>query len=211
MDSKDKNTFLFIICKVYLKNIPILPAIAEPIMFFDIFKSTKVCVVVFKMEKTTSAEIIHSQTTDFPLPSIQFTADGFLSVQTFPLRLSISISGNFTCISFSAFSVPFDTMFIPMASPVSATNLMNKYRPAMWTVTLRNFANLLVELKLFSILTKFEASAIHILASVALTMEEKRTTGPRVMPSATSLLFIPLFSIARQPSKENYLLSSSYL
>lgn len=201
---------------VYLEstNVPILPAIAEPIMFFDIFKSTKACVVVFKTEETTSAETIHSQTTDFPLPSIQFTADGFLSVQTLPLRLSISISGNFACISFRALSVPFDIMFMPMASPVSATNLMNKYRPAMWTVTFRSFANLLVESKPSLISTKLEQSTIQILASVALTMEGKRTTGPRVMPSATSLLFIPLFSIARQPLEENcllFLIHGSYL
>jgi len=66
-----------------------------------------------------------SQTTDFPLPSIlqnslvlnnfhiiilayQLRADGFLSMQKFPLRLSISTSGKCSsCRYFRDFSTPY--------------------------------------------------------------------------------------------------------
>merc|ERR1719507_918323 len=58
-----------------------------------------------------------SATTDFPLPSTQLTAAGFLSVQKFPEREIISMSGKTSNILLMANSVALLNMFIPMASP----------------------------------------------------------------------------------------------
>lgn len=49
---------------------PILPAMAEPIIFFEIFTSTNAWTLVFKAVVTISAGTIASQTTDLPRPSI---------------------------------------------------------------------------------------------------------------------------------------------
>merc|ERR1719471_192280 len=65
-----------------------------------------------------------SATTDLPLPSTQLTAAGFLSVQKFPEREIISMSGKTSNILLVANSVALLNMFIPMASPERATNLV---------------------------------------------------------------------------------------
>nr|POF21676.1 hypothetical protein CFP56_26337 [Quercus suber] len=48
--------------------------------------STKAATLVLSTFFTTSPFITHSQTTDLPLPSIQFTAAAFLSEQKFPAK-----------------------------------------------------------------------------------------------------------------------------
>merc|ERR1719450_930215 len=53
-----------------------------------------------------------SATTDFPLPSTQLTAAGFLSVQKLPDKLTISMSGNTSSILLMANSVALLSMFI---------------------------------------------------------------------------------------------------
>jgi len=63
---------------------PRAPAIAEPARFLIVFSSTSDCTFVFRTFFTTSSLITASQTTDFPRPSIQFTAAGFLSEQKLP-------------------------------------------------------------------------------------------------------------------------------
>lgn len=63
---------------------PRAPAIAEPARFLIVFSSTSDCTLVFRTFFTTSSLITASQTTDFPRPSIQFTAAGFLSEQKLP-------------------------------------------------------------------------------------------------------------------------------
>merc|ERR1719445_452546 len=69
-----------------------------------------------------------SATTDFPLPSTQLTAAGFLSVQKFPEREIISMSGKTSNILLVANSVALLNMFIPMASPERAMgmNMLSK-------------------------------------------------------------------------------------
>lgn len=91
----------------------------------------------------------------------QFTAAGFLSVQKFPLRLKISMSGNCVCTYLSDNSVPFESMFIPIASPVLATNLMKRYLPAILIKILLSLANLLLESNCSFISSKFAGISIH--------------------------------------------------
>lgn len=62
-------------------NPPIEPAIADPTRFLDMFRSTIASTDVFKTDCTIALGIIASADTDFPLPSIQLMAAGFLSVQ----------------------------------------------------------------------------------------------------------------------------------
>ena len=49
---------------------------------------------------------VASQTTDFPLPSNQLMAAGFLSVQKLPLRLIVSMLGYLPWTNSNAFSTP---------------------------------------------------------------------------------------------------------
>ncbi|BAS80587.1 Os02g0713801, partial [Oryza sativa Japonica Group] len=60
---------------------PRAPATADPARFLIMLSSTSFSTVVLRTFCTTSPLIIASQTTDFPRPSIQFTAVGFLSEQ----------------------------------------------------------------------------------------------------------------------------------
>merc|ERR1719419_163608 len=130
-------------------NPPMLPAIAEPIRFLLVLRSTTAWTDVFSRDFTTVLGTTASHTTDLPRPSSQLTADGFLSVQKFPLRLMISMSlKNSSCSIESAFSDPFDNMFMPIASPVTATNLMYRFLATCTTCNFFNLANLLVLLKL---------------------------------------------------------------
>ena len=62
------------------------PAMAEPIRFFDMLRSTKAEVEVLSTDLTMCAGTMASATTDLPRPSTQFTAAGFLSVQKFPAK-----------------------------------------------------------------------------------------------------------------------------
>ena len=57
---------------------------------------------------------------------------------------------------YSTLSLTFDSMFIPMASPVSALNLTNTSRPAtaVWVETSRAYP--LVELNTFCSSSKFD-------------------------------------------------------
>ncbi|KNC29763.1 hypothetical protein FF38_05226 [Lucilia cuprina] len=100
---------------------PILPAIALPPIFFNLLHSTNVLASVFNTLRKVAAGIIHSVTTRLPRPLIQLIAAGFLSQQKLPLNEIICISGNSRLIHFNAISAPFETIFIPMASPVKAT------------------------------------------------------------------------------------------
>ena len=60
---------------------PMLPAMAEPTKFLLRLRSISAFTDVFSTDLTTSALIVASHTTDLPRPSIQFIAEGFLSVQ----------------------------------------------------------------------------------------------------------------------------------
>ena len=87
---------------------PMLPAMDDPTRFLEMLRSTRAEVEVFSTELTMCAGTmawkvlvianedgrdLTSATTDFPLPSTQLTAAGFLSVQKFPEREIISMSG----------------------------------------------------------------------------------------------------------------------
>ena len=61
---------------------------------------------------TTCPGTIASHTTDFPLPSIQFTPVAFLSEQKLPLKLNTSIVGKCPCKQWSAFSVPWNIAIV---------------------------------------------------------------------------------------------------
>lgn len=88
--------------------------------------------------------------------------------------------------------------------------LIKRYLPAIWVDTFCNLAKLLVELKACCKMEKLWGFLIHSMASLALTIEEKRIIGPRVIPSATTLLLIPLFSTARQPEVKKIKLFQLY-
>mmetsp|Transcript_22188 Transcript_22188/g.51237 ORF Transcript_22188/g.51237 Transcript_22188/m.51237 type:complete len:287 (+) Transcript_22188:168-1028(+) len=60
---------------------PTLPAMAEPTRFLRIATSTNAGTLVLRVFLTTALGMTASTTTDLPLPSIQFTAAGFLSAQ----------------------------------------------------------------------------------------------------------------------------------
>lgn len=49
-----------------------LPAMADPTIFFDMFKWTNAWVVVFNTDCTTFAGTTASHTTDFPLPTKKY-------------------------------------------------------------------------------------------------------------------------------------------
>ena len=61
---------------------------------------------------TTCDGMIASHTTDLPRPSTQLIADGFLSVQKFPLSEITSNRGNFSCRKAKAFSTPYKKAFL---------------------------------------------------------------------------------------------------
>uniref|UniRef100_A0A2M4B6Q7 Putative secreted protein n=1 Tax=Anopheles triannulatus TaxID=58253 RepID=A0A2M4B6Q7_9DIPT len=73
---------------------PMLPATAEPVMFFSLLHCTRVRAFVLKIDSSLSAGMVVSQTTRFPRPLIQLMAAGFLSEQKLPLSEIITISGN---------------------------------------------------------------------------------------------------------------------
>lgn len=52
------------------------------------FARTRSSTLVFRTERTMLERTVASATTDFPRPSIQFTAAGFLSQQKFPEMLA---------------------------------------------------------------------------------------------------------------------------
>ena len=56
----------------------------DPTRFFDMLRSTKAEVDVLSTVRIILAGTMASATTDLPLPSTQFTAAGFLSVQKLP-------------------------------------------------------------------------------------------------------------------------------
>merc|ERR1719491_1556484 len=112
-------------------NPPIDPANADPIKFLSILSLTIVFTSVLRVARTTSFGIVASTTTDFPLPSIQLIAEGFLSVQTLPLKATSSNVGNIVRSKSTTASVPFDTIFIPIASPLKQTRRTYAFRPAI--------------------------------------------------------------------------------
>lgn len=58
-----------------------MPANALPTRFLAVLSFTMAAAVVFYTPSSTSFRMILPATIDFPRPSIQFSADGFLSVQ----------------------------------------------------------------------------------------------------------------------------------
>ena len=93
-----------------------------------------------------------------------------------------------------------DSMFIPMASPVVALNLMKTCLPATVVSTDTSLPNLLVELKASATVLKFKESSIHRFSRLASAAEGNLTTGPLVIPSpSTKLLTPPPSDRARQP------------
>ena len=101
-----------------------LPSLCVPVLFLTMLMSTKASAVVFNVLSTMSLGMIASATTDFPRPLIQLRADGFLSVHILLLKVNICISGNSSFKYFRVNSVALETIFIPIASPVKASNLI---------------------------------------------------------------------------------------
>ena len=62
----------------------------EPTRFFEILRSTRAEVDVLRTDLTTCAGTTASATTDFPRPSTQLIAAGFLSVYRFPDKMCIN-------------------------------------------------------------------------------------------------------------------------
>lgn len=65
--------------------------------------------------------------------------------------------------------------------------------------TFDSLANRLVESNCSFTFAKFSAFLIQITTSLALVIHGNRTTGPRVIPSATIVDLTPVFSKARHP------------
>ena len=72
----------------------------------------------------------------------QLMALGFLSVHMLPLRLSSCMSAKCRCNTPTARSAPFDSMFMPIASPVVATKRTYRLRDACTTCSRWRRANL---------------------------------------------------------------------
>ena len=66
---------------------------AEPTRFLEMLRSTRAEVDVLRTVLMMWAGTMASAHTDLPRPSTQLTAAGFLSVQKFPEREIISMSG----------------------------------------------------------------------------------------------------------------------
>ena len=79
----------------------------------------------------------------------------------------------------------FDTIFIPIASPHLALNLMYTNRPAIATEMECSLANLLVESNRCLIISKFSGLSSHSFTADESAAEGKRTTGALVIPSLT--------------------------
>mmetsp|Transcript_1519 Transcript_1519/g.3035 ORF Transcript_1519/g.3035 Transcript_1519/m.3035 type:complete len:229 (-) Transcript_1519:135-821(-) len=178
-----------------------LPATIDPTRFFTLFTSTRLADVVFNTLLTMSSWIIVSQTTLFPRPSIQFTADGFLSVQKFPEILTTSILGKVSCRKSRALVTPLEIMFMPMASPVAPSNRRNTLRPATFTLIPFSLANRLVLSKSeASFLSPDMSASTQSFKAAAPITSGILTTGARVIPSLrTALCAPPLRAIALQP------------
>ena len=73
------------------------------------------------------------------LPRIQLIAEGFLSVHMLPLIATRTESGKVNSMTSMAFRHPFETMFIPMASPDIQQKRRYTLRPAMVASTLWSF------------------------------------------------------------------------
>mmetsp|Transcript_1132 Transcript_1132/g.2546 ORF Transcript_1132/g.2546 Transcript_1132/m.2546 type:complete len:221 (+) Transcript_1132:424-1086(+) len=104
-------------------NPPMAPAIADPIRFLLMFVCTRAATVVLRVVRTTSFGMTASTTTDLPRPCNQFVAAAFLSVHMFPDRAMSWHEGNSFCSLSMTARDPFETMFIPMASPEKHTSL----------------------------------------------------------------------------------------
>ena len=90
---------------------PIEPAIADPTKFLYVFTSTIAAGSTLSTERTSEAGMTASTATDLPRPSIQLTADGFLSVQKLPERASSCEPGKQLISSDTTVLTPLPTMF----------------------------------------------------------------------------------------------------
>ena len=72
------------------------------------------------------------------LPRIQLIAEGFLSVHMLPLIATKTESGKVNSMTSIALRHPFETMFMPIASPDMQQNRRYTLRPAMVASTLCN-------------------------------------------------------------------------
>mmetsp|Transcript_17676 Transcript_17676/g.68602 ORF Transcript_17676/g.68602 Transcript_17676/m.68602 type:complete len:210 (-) Transcript_17676:787-1416(-) len=172
----------------------------EPTRFLLMLSSTMRSTVVLRTSRTTSARMTASQTTDRPRPSIQFTAEAFLSVQKLPERLRTQMSGKIVRSLARALSVPFDTMFMPIASPVVDLNRMKTVRPASTALICRRRPKFVVLSKTsFSTLKPCWLST-YCLTSTAREADGSCMTGARVMPLLSRLAAAPpLALMALQP------------
>ena len=119
---------------------PSAPAIAEPTRFLAAFSSQIAATLVLSTRPTSSPGMVASTTTEQPRPSIQLTAAAFLSQHMFPESPSTCISPNSpTWSSSNTLFTPFETIFIPIASPVRQTKRAYACLPATATRTERSF------------------------------------------------------------------------
>mmetsp|Transcript_70274 Transcript_70274/g.120697 ORF Transcript_70274/g.120697 Transcript_70274/m.120697 type:complete len:328 (-) Transcript_70274:157-1140(-) len=177
-----RNTALTTLAACALKP-PTLPAMADPTKFLRVATSTIPRTVVLRVSLTILDGIRASHTTDFPRPSIQLIAAGFLSLHTFPEMAMRRRFGNgvFRC-SITA-RQPLETMFIPMASPAKQTRRTNTLRPATTAITDFSFPNEVVASNAPLTPLQFAGSSTHSFNFAASVAEGRSRQGARVMPS----------------------------
>mmetsp|Transcript_9699 Transcript_9699/g.20527 ORF Transcript_9699/g.20527 Transcript_9699/m.20527 type:complete len:346 (+) Transcript_9699:339-1376(+) len=172
-------------------NPPKAPAMAEPTRFFWRFVFTMEGTSVLRVDRTTSFGMVASTITDLPRPSIQLVAAAFLSVHMFPLRATSTSEGNFDLRSSITARLPFDTMFIPMASPEKHRSRRYTLRPATVGSALRSLPKLVVDSNASLRSAKFSGTSHHSFSSAASIALRIWTQGARVMPSRTTALRAP--------------------
>mmetsp|Transcript_59577 Transcript_59577/g.98807 ORF Transcript_59577/g.98807 Transcript_59577/m.98807 type:complete len:213 (-) Transcript_59577:300-938(-) len=182
---------------------PTAPASEEPIRFFAVLSATTASTVVFSTRRTTSPLIVASTTTEQPLPSIQLIAAAFLSQHMFPLNPRTCMSSNsLACRESSTALTPFDTIFIPIASPVLQQKRAYAYFPATVTRTVSSLAKRDVVAKVSCALAKFAGASSQLRNCAALIALGKHSTGARLIACCMTTADAPLDSvIALQPRR----------
>mmetsp|Transcript_3662 Transcript_3662/g.10255 ORF Transcript_3662/g.10255 Transcript_3662/m.10255 type:complete len:207 (-) Transcript_3662:318-938(-) len=184
-------------------NPPSAPAIAEPIRFLATLSSHAASTVVLRTDSTTWPGIVASATTEQPRPEIQLTAAAFLSQQTLPDRPSSSRSPNEPAERKSRTAeTPFETMFIPIASPVAHTKRAYAYRPATVTRHEVSRPKRVVVANCSCATARLAGSCIQAANAAARIALGKRITGARVIPcDRTAADAPPAAVMALQPRR----------
>ena len=166
-------------------NPPIVPAMALPIKFFCILVCTIAATVVFNVRCTVDFGMVASTTTDLPRPSIQLVAAAFLSVHILPDNATKVNSGNLFCNTSITAKEPFDTIFMPIASPAKHVKRKYTFFPATVGTQAFNFPNDVVDSNACFNVIKFSGSSHHTFNAAAWRADGNRTQGARVIPSRT--------------------------